>query len=207
MPTDNSQYLMQDILEQHHGGAGGFSRHYLTLYAIALGLEAKQVFEFGAGFSTKTLLGALAKTSGHLTTCDVRPLAETGNGPEMTQQYKGCWTYLQGDSRKQIKNVGKEPFDLVLHDGSHEWRVVWRDLIAITPRIKQNGILLIHDTEHVPTYRLKLAVFLALLFVPHEKVTLPYGYGLTIVRILGNAHNGAIETTWEKERKANGKHA
>lgn len=207
MPTDNSQYLMQEILEQHHGGTSGFSRHYLTLYALALGLEAKRVFEFGAGFSTKTLLAALEKTGGRLTTCDVRALAQTGNGPEMAEQYKGCWTYLQGDSREKVREVSKEVFDLVLHDGSHEWRVVWRDLVTIIPRIKQNGILLVHDTEHVPTYRLKLAVFLALLFVPHEKVTLPYGYGLTMVRILGNARLGKIETSWEKERKMKGRKA
>lgn len=199
---DDTHAPLQEILDQHHNGTGGFSRHYLTLYALALGLEAKRVFEFGAGFSTKTLLAALAKTGGHLTTCDVRPIEGTGNGTEMAEQYKDRWVYLQGDSREKVRAVSKDSFDLVLHDGSHEWRVVWRDLVAIIPRIKQNGILLIHDTEHVPTYRLKLAVFLALLFVPHEKLTLPYGYGLTMVRILGNTHNGKIHTTWDKERKA-----
>jgi predicted O-methyltransferase YrrM len=195
------------ILENAHGDQSGFSRHYLTLYSMVLGLEAKRVFEFGAGFSTPTFLAALEKTGGHLTTCDVRALSDTGNDVSMLETHKARWTYLQGDSREKVKEVQKEIFDLVLHDGSHEWRVVWRDLVAILPRIKQNGLLLIHDTEHVPTYRLKLAVFLALLFVPHEKVTLPYGYGLTIVRILGNGQNGAIETTWEKERKKKGKKA
>ncbi len=190
-----------EIVRQHHGNSGGFSRHYLTLYALAFGLEARQVFEFGAGFSTKTLLAALGKTGGHLTTCDIRALAETGNGPEMMQQYKRCWTYLQGDSREQVKNAGKECYDLVLHDGSHEWRVVLGDLLSIIPRMKKNSILLVHDTEHIPTYRLKLAVFLALLFVPHEKVTLPYGYGLTIIRILGNAHNGTVSPVWKAQKQ------
>lgn len=195
------------IIENAHGDLSGFSRHYLTLYAMALGLEAKRVFEFNAGFSTPTLLSALEKTGGHLTTCDVRELKDTGNDPALLETHKDRWTYLKGDSREMVAQAGAEPYDLVLHDGSHEWRVVYKDLVAIIPHIKQNGLLLIHDTEHVPTYRLKLATFLALLFVPHEKVTLPYGYGLTIVRILANGKNGAIATSWEKERKAKGKKA
>ncbi len=172
------------IIERHHGDESGFSRHYLTLYALALGLEAKNVFEFGSGFSTPTLLAA-----------------KTGNDPDLATKYDGRFTYLEGDSRKEIKKIQSEVFDLVLHDGSHEWRVVYKDLRAIIGRVKHNGLVLVHDTEHIPTYRLKLAVFFALLFVRHEKVTLPYGYGLTIIRILGNRGNGAIETTWEKERK------
>lgn len=190
---------LEPVVERHHADTGGFSRHYLTLYSIALGLEAKRVFEFGAGFSTPTLLKALEKTDGHLTTCDVRSLQDTGNDVGLVGEHKDRWTYLQGDSREKAREA-KGPFDLVLHDGSHEWRVVLRDLIAIIPRMKKNSILLVHDTEHVPTYRLKLSVFLALLFVPHEKVTLPYGYGLTIVRILGNAHNGTVAPIWKAKK-------
>ena len=164
-------------------------------------MEAKNVLELGAGFSTQTILAALKETRGHLITCDVRDLKDTGNPETLQNDFRNSWTYLQGDTRQTLTSIVDKTFDVVLHDGSHEWRVVYKDLRKILPRIKHNGILLVHDTEHIPTYRLKMAVRLALVGYRHEIVTLPYGYGLTIVRILGNKKNGSITTTWEKSRK------
>lgn len=193
---------IEKIVQNHHGDTLGFSRHYLTLYSIVLGIEAKEVFEFGCGFSTPTILKALEQTGGHLTTCDMRPIEKTGNNPSLLEEYRETWTYLQGDSLETVPPaISGKIFDFVLHDGSHEWRVVYKDLRKILPHIKHNGILLVHDTEHIPTYRLKLSVRLALLGYRHEILTLPYGHGLTIIRILGNKKNGSISTTWEKERK------
>ncbi len=189
------------IVERHHGTESGFSRHYLTLYSIILGMEAKNVLELGAGFSTQTILEALKHTDGKLITCDVRNLQDTGNPESLTTDFKDSWVYLQGDTRATLKTLASERFDVVLHDGSHEWRVVYKDLRTILPLIKHNGILLVHDTEHIPTYRLKMAVRLALIGYRHEIVTLPYGYGLTLIRMLGNKKNGSVTTTWEKNRK------
>lgn len=190
---------MDKILEWHHGTKSGFSRHYLTLYAIALGLETKKVFEFGAGFSSKVLLEALKKTDGQLITNDMRSIVDTGNS-EQDLKDNPHWKYLQGSSLEVLKQEKTTGFDMVLHDGSHEWRVVYKDLRKIIPRMKKDGIILVHDTIH-KSFRLGMAVKLALLFVRHEKVTLPYGYGLTIIRILSSYGNGRVETTWEKTRK------
>lgn len=193
--------LFDHIAERHHGNESGFSRHYLTLYSIVLGMEAKNVLELGAGFSTQTILEALKHTGGKLVTCDVRDLKDTGNPDELHSMYASSWTYLQGDTRETLQTLPTETrFDVVLHDGSHEWRVVYKDLRKILPRIKQNGILLVHDTEHTPTYRLKMATRLALIGYRHEIVTLPYGFGLTIVRILGNKKNGTISLSWGKKK-------
>lgn len=188
---------LDEIIREHHGSKKGFARHYLTLYSIILGMEAKSVLEVGAGFSTPTILKALEITGGTLMTCDMRPIEGTGNKPESLKKYSN-WKYLQGKTEKTLKDlIG--PFDVVLHDGTHEFRDAYRDLRRIIPLVKKNGLILVHDTEH-RAFRLKLAVKLATLFCRHEKATLPYGYGLTIIRILGNGQNGSVITTWEKNR-------
>jgi len=55
---------INEIFKHHHGNYGGFCRHYLTLYSMVLGMEAKSVFEFGCGFSSKAILAALEPTGG-----------------------------------------------------------------------------------------------------------------------------------------------
>ncbi len=192
---------MEQMLERITEKKGGFALHNLFLYNLILGMETKNALELGAGFSTRTTLEALRITGGKLITCDMRDLKDTGNSEELRDMFKDVWTYLRGDTRTTLAMLPKERvFDVVLHDGSHEWRVVYQDLRKILPRIKQNGILLVHDTEHIPTFHLKLAIELALFGYRHEKMTLPYGYGLTLIRILGNKKNGAVTLTWEKKR-------
>jgi len=56
----------EEMLDRHHSDDAGFCRHYMLLYSIVLGMEAKSVFEFGSGYSSKTILKALSKTGGHL---------------------------------------------------------------------------------------------------------------------------------------------
>ncbi len=192
---------IEKIVNAHHADTTGFSRHYLTLYTLILGMEAKNVLELGAGFSTQTILEALRQTGGKLTTYDLRDLKDTGNPEHLGVTFKDIWTYVQGDTRETLASLTNHTsFDVVLHDGSHEWRIVYQDLRKILPHIKQNGLLLLHDTEHMPTFHLKFALGLALLGYRHEKVTLPYGYGLTITRILGNAKNGKVALAWDKKK-------
>lgn len=186
--------------------SGGFDLHYPFLYGLVVGTEAQSVFEFGAGFSTQTILKALEQTGGHLITCDRRPLAQTGNPSSLSEIYKNRFTYLEGNSHSQLKRLSHETFDCVLHDGSHNARVVFSDLRAIIPRMKKNGIILIHDTEHPalsPLFLLKLAVRLALLsrLCRYEILTLPYGYGLSVVKITSDLGNGRVAPRWQKQTK------
>jgi len=188
-----------EILKKHHTDDAGFCRHYLLLYSMILGMETKSVFEFGCGFSSKVILKALKETGGKLITCDTRPIEGTGNSSEDIEKHKHNWRYIQGDSLSIVKGLKDETFDFVLHDGSHEYKTVEEDIKNILPRCKKNSILLVHDTEH-PTddYKLKKAVKNALRQCKHSKITLPYGYGLTIVRIEQDFGNGEIEIEWRK---------
>lgn len=177
---------------------GGFDLHYPLLYGLIIGMEAKNVLELGAGFSTPTILAALEQTGGNLITCDQRSIEQTGNDPSLKQQYPS-WKYLEGNTDDMLPTITKERFEVILHDASHDVFPVYKDLRKIIPLVKQNGIILVHDTEH-PAFRHKWAVRLALLFTCHKKITLPYGYGLTVIRILGNRKNGRVSLTWTKKR-------
>lgn len=170
---------MDNIIKKHHGSDTGFCRHYLTLYSVILGMEAKEVFEFGAGYSSYVILEALKKTGGKLTSCDVRNIVIEDKD----------WNFIQNDSR-YMDIEGN--FDVVLHDGSHEPLTVEEDLNKILPLMKKDSLILIHDTEH--DYGLMDVVKK----IDYPQVTLPYGYGLTIIRVLDGKNK--IELKWKKSR-------
>ena len=50
------------------------------------------------------------------------------------------------------------------------------------PKMKNGSILLVHDTNH-PTHNYRLEKSIEWLKKDHECITLPYGYGLSIIKI------------------------
>jgi predicted O-methyltransferase YrrM len=186
----------EELLNLHHSNSGGFSRHYLTLYAMVLGMECKNVFEFGCGNSTRVIIEALRHTGGHLTSCDTREKAwaKIMQSPALYDN----WDFYQGPGLEAVKAlVLKEGFDLVLHDGSHEAGIVEDELEAIIPCVKRGGLILLHDTRH-PSIGMQGVVPKAFKDVAHTQFTLPYGYGLTIVEMLEDFGWGEIELKWRK---------
>lgn len=190
---------IESIVHEHHTGAVGFTRHYLTLYSLVLGMEAQNVFELGAGFSSPTILAALKKTGGKLTTCDNRSV-EHKQLTGVMEEYKDRWTYHQAESRDFLKTISNEVYDVVLHDGAHDFKNIILDLWKIAPRVKKNGLILVHDTFHPGLQRrsLSLAVRIGLFPRRYEIVTLPYGNGLSIIRMKSNAHLGTFVPKWSK---------
>jgi len=185
----------------HKLQTGGFTLHYMMLYSIIYGMEAKNVFEFGCGHTSPVILSALEHTGGKLTTNDKRDIKETGNTPELLEQYKDSWRYVQKFSDEALKHdIKGEKFDVVLHDGAHEPQIVMRDIRKIVKHMKQDAILLVHDTNHKSFPYLPLAVRLGLFPYRYEKVTVPYGFGLTIIRLKSNFGNGKVELTWKKDK-------
>ena len=56
--------ILEQIAAKAEKGDTGMSLHYGFLYSCVVGLESKNVFEFGSGFSTHVILHALEKTDG-----------------------------------------------------------------------------------------------------------------------------------------------
>ena len=194
------QNILLDILERYNDNNCGFAQHQFFLYSLVLGLNAKNVFEFGSGDSTLTILQALNQTDGKLISCDV----EGGRGPlKLSSFFKNHPDWDQSrlklvlQNSKLIKNILKEhtegiSFDLVLHDGSHTSSVVLNDLKNIIKKMKKNSILIVHDTEHNPDFNLLKVCHTAMKPYKHSILTLPYGCGLTIIRLKSDLGNGKV---------------
>ena len=177
----------------------GFRLHYLTLFSIIYGMEAQNVFEFGCGHSSQVILEALKQTGGKLTTVEMRNIEEIGNSKEVLERESDRWRFINKDSTKVVReDIKEEVFDVVLHDGAHEVGLVIKDIRGIVRRMKQDGILLVHDTNHPGFPYLKWAVRVGLFPYRYEMVTLPYGAGLSIIRLKSNLGNGRAKLTWKK---------
>lgn len=195
--------IFEEMIKAQFGFKHGFGRHYFTLYSMVLGLEASCVFEFGIGLSTHVMLDALEHVGGRLISCANMCPSYIGMTEEMLCSHN--WVHLYGKSQDVLSEIvldglGMSGLDLVLHDGSHVPDVVMSDLQLILPRMKQNGLVLIHDTEY-EYHGLMDSVEKVLRDVKHECVTLPYGCGLTIVRICEDFGYGSVELTWKKQKK------
>jgi len=190
------------ICDQGHKNNTGFCRHYMFLYSLVLGLEAKNVAEFGSGFSTQCIWTALKLTKGTLVNFEQRDKSQ--NAEWFSQEMLDCqdnrWQFIKGDSLNTVPAFEHPAYDLVLHDGSHTGRIVTQDINNILPHIKKGGILLLHDTNHTSLgsdmrtgiSNSNLKDYL------HEILTLPYGYGLTLIKILDSDNPEKVELTWRK---------
>ena len=89
--------ILQEIYNKIDVSDTGFTLHYPFLYSLVLGLESKNVFEFGTGFSTHCILNALEKTGGKLISCDV---THFNDNPNVTEYTKGNenWAFHHGNS-------------------------------------------------------------------------------------------------------------
>ena len=190
--------ILQEIYDKIDTSDTGFTLHYPLLYSLVLGLESKEVFEFGTGFSTHCILHALEKTGGNLTSCDVIHYNQNPNVTDFTKQ-SNRWAFHHGNTNHTFNSIEHKQYDLILHDGSHIGSEVLIDLNNIYPYLKHDGILITHDTiHHTLGAAMKKAVNDFAQGKDMEILTLPYGYGLTLFRNKGNQEN-KIELTWKKK--------
>ena len=190
--------ILEQIAAKAKRGDTGMSLHYGFLYSCVVGLESKNVFEFGSGFSTHVILHALEETGGILTSCDVTNYSDNPNITDFTKK-SDRWSFYHGNSNEMFEDdIEFEQYDLILHDGSHVGEEVLVDLNIIYPYLKHDCILITHDTRHQTLGEgMKNAVEEFAKDKDLEMCTLPYGYGLTFFRNKGNVDN-KVELTWRK---------
>ena len=193
--------VLSDVLRRYTDKDCGFAKHQLFLYSLVIGMNAKNVFEFGSGDSTLTILQALDQTDGKLISCDI----EGGRGPlklskffeQNTDWDCSRWNLVLKNS-KHIEEILSEHakgivFDLILHDGSHTGDIVLHDLQTIVPMMKKNAILIVHDTQHKANFGLLKRCRSVMSPYKHSMTTLPYGCGLTIIRMESDLGNGKVK--------------
>ena len=191
--------ILEQIAAKAERGDTGMSLHYGFLYSSVVGMETKNVFEFGSGFSTHVILHALEKTGGVLTSVDVTNFSDNPNITDFSKS-SDKWSFYHGNSNELFadKDVEFEQYDLILHDGSHIGEEVLVDLNNIYPYLKNDGILITHDTRNHTLGKSMIGA--AEEFAKDKDLeicTLPYGYGLTFFRNKGNLDN-PVNLTWRK---------
>lgn len=172
-----TDFITQALQERR----SGLALHYPLLHAAVLGLGAQCTLEFGAGGSTRVIVDALALTGGCHLSISMESRAELRAAHSIENSR---WLHAQGLSEAH-RDLATGELDLVLHDGSHAADVVIADVAWTWPRLRRFGLLLVHDTQHSyvgEEMRRGLSLGLASARARYTSTTLPYGFGLTIIR-------------------------
>lgn len=176
----------QDDLFAMFAGNGSFSKHLLTVYSIAIGVNAKCMAEIGIGSSTRALLAACQVTGGRLYSCD----SDKKRYSRLLQLFPRSkrWRLSLTDSWNFISQL-PEAMDFVSHDGSHDAKIVLEDLTLIIPKMKKFGVVTLHDVQH-PKFGPALieAVKDVARKLPISFTILPYNCGLMVIRVEESKH-------------------
>jgi predicted O-methyltransferase YrrM len=201
--TSYKGFLPDETLFKWFNDSYSSSKHLLTLFSLAIGTNAKTLVEIGFGRSTFVLAKAAHINQARFITCDIRDFSYLLNKKE-----KEITEFVHGKSDKVWPLVEKEGIDFAFLDyfSSESWNsdFVKREIKKCFSLLKENGIICIHDTL-VDKYALK-DVFNSLktkrfgmVNKDLEVLSLPYNYGLGIIRRLKPSPYGKIEDTFKKK--------
>lgn len=161
-----------------------FSKHLLTIYSLAVGVNAKKIVEMGIGTTTRALRFAAQTTGGTCYSCDVDAERFT---PLLSQQ-DNHWKLFIGASEKFLAQLDG-PYDFFMHDAAHDYYQVKMDLEAIIPKMKRFGIICVHDTQQTELRQEMLAAIKDVLRGRAvSMVNLPFSSGLAIIRVEESTH-------------------
>lgn len=191
--------LPDRILLKWFNDAYSTSKHLLTLYSLARGLNAKIVVEIGFGRSSFVLARATAENAGRLYTCDVQDFSYL-----LSTQEKAVTEFSLGDSANFWTKDWSAGIDLAFLDyfsaESVSLDFCLQEILRCLSFMKANGLVVLHDAM-VEKYQLRQA--LRLLMEQQngslELVTLPYNYGLGIIRYRGPSVFGELEDCFLKK--------
>ncbi len=181
------------------------SKHLLTLYSVARGLHAKTMVEIGFGRSSFILARAAAENNGTLLSCDVRDFSYL-----FTPQEKEVTKFIHGKSDEVWKSVSRQGIDFAFLDyfssPALDKGFVNHEINTCLSVLKENGVIAVHDTI-VDKYKLKntFSKFKTKAGVMHnnkiEVLSLPFNYGLGLIRKLDPSPYGAIGDIYLKKRE------
>lgn len=124
------------------------------LYNLTVLLNAKLVIELGMrdGNSSSAFLYGIEKTGGRLWSCDLDPLHETciwrKHEPSdlINFMHDQDWTRNRGDDI-ELAPTAPTGADILFIDTSHLYEHTAAELKSYFPKLNDNGILIIHDTD------------------------------------------------------------
>ncbi|HSZ67824.1 MAG TPA: class I SAM-dependent methyltransferase [Xanthobacteraceae bacterium] len=176
--ANHQPFSTEELFARFDRGKG--SAHYLLiLYSIAIGIKAKVIVDIGTGQTTGALRAAVKKTGGIVHSYDQDFRRHKCLLPYQDEQ----WRLTLEPSSMSLPSA-PDFIDMVMHDGAHDYVNVRRDLETLLPKMRQFGIICIHDTQQPDLYRDMLAAIGDATSGRKVSLTsLPFNCGLTIVRV------------------------
>ena len=118
-------------------------RHTVTLFALVVSMQAKNVLELGVrkGGSTLPLLAGVKATGGFLTSVDVKD-----HSFKCPIRFAEHWQFVKSDSLKYLASVPDSViYDVVYIDDWHAYAHVKRELELLESHVTKSSIILLHD--------------------------------------------------------------
>jgi predicted O-methyltransferase YrrM len=138
------QQIYQTILERTLNGTGDSDQHLLSLFSIAVSIQAKSILELGVrdGNTTLPLLLAASYTGGTVESVDINTTSF-----QCPQEWQNQWQFTQGDVLEYLQQqaVQGKKYDLIFVDDWHAYDHVRRELELIDQLIKPSSVVLLHD--------------------------------------------------------------
>jgi len=130
-----------------------------AIYALIHSLKPQSLLEVGThiGASMLYIARALKYGGGNITTVDICDVndpytgawrsSELPNSPQQMAEQLGCAdrvTFVAQSSIAYLKDT-TETFDFIFLDGDHSARAVYEEVAAALPRLREGGVILLHD--------------------------------------------------------------
>lgn len=140
--SDNlTPFTPTELWEAFTAKEGSINKHLLTLYSLAVGVNAQRAVELGIGNSTRALRAAVQFTGGKLWSCDIDRKRFAG----WIERRDGHWSLQLCPSTEFLRSL-EPPFDFALHDAAHDYWQVAEDLRILLPLMRRYALVCIHDT-------------------------------------------------------------
>ena len=207
---DSNGFIKYELMLKWHRDKYSTSKHLLTVYYIARNLGAKVITEIGAGRSSFVLALAAYRNGGRFITCDRYDYREL-----FSEQEKKFIIYIHGWSEKFFEHQSVQyGIDFIFMDHLSSKRNYWthgRDIKSCYKEIKkafkllkQNGIIAIHDVcDKKYDVGKGLEMFKEKYHDQCEVLSLPYCYGLGLIRKTVKSNYGKLELKYAKKFDSN----
>ena len=169
--------ISEDMLRDWVGPDWEGDTYQLTLYTLAVGLQAKVVYEWGVGYSTLALLRAVQRTGGKVISCDINEEKAPfviDHAPDALDR----WVFHHLSS-EELCAISSEQAELIYIDGCHVLSCVLWEVEHFWPLLKPDGLMVLHDTRTWPDGPGE--VFWLMRARGLEVLELPYSCGMAVV--------------------------
>jgi hypothetical protein len=199
-------FLPDNILLKWFNDNYSSSKHLLTLYSLATGLNAQTMLEIGFGRSSFVLARAAAENKAKLFCCDTRDFSYLLNEDE-----KKVVDFTLGRSDLVWPKLSGSGIDFAFLDYFSDEKIegdfVIHEIKKCLSLMKTNGIIAVHDTcvnKYAVSEIFQKNPFNTMFRKNVELISLPYNYGLGILRKLGKSRYGKSEDKYNvKKSEAN----